>query len=603
MTYWKEPDYRRDPLAIPASLEKRMREKIGELYGAASVASVYAEILRQMQVFHAHRAPATGPAEPVADAGEFFSEQDAILITYGDLIQSRDCPPLLSLSVLVRRYLRDVFNILHILPFFPYSSDRGFAVIDFKQVDPRLGTWDDIRGLAADFRLMFDGVFNHVSSRSPWFREFLAGNPDYSDFFTCFEDDAAVDEDIRKLFRPRTSDALTRFATLHGTKRVWTTFGPDQIDLKFQNPKVLTEMISVLLFYVRQGAQLLRLDAVTYLWDELGAGGVHLRQTHLIIQLFRDILDAVAPRVALVTETNVPHADNISYFGDGRNEAQMVYNFALPPLLLHTFQTTDTRRISEWAARLASPGPATTFLNFLDSHDGIGLPGARGILTESEIENLVRNVEAHQGFISNKKESDGSETAYELNITSYSAINKATESEAEDTQIRRYLAARSIAMALPGVPGVYLHALLGSRNDIEAVLRGEEKRNINRRNLDRDELFAALDQAQSPTARIADGIAAMLRVRRRHTAFHPAAPHRIVDMGRKIFAIERTARDGRERILCLCNVSGETLTVSAPEAGGRPLLDLLHNRPVAPAGNRPSLVLDPYAVMWLTDQP
>lgn len=595
--YLPEPDYTRPRLELSSAQAARICKKIEALYGAGAVEHVYSEILRLMRVFHAHKSD-TFAAHSVPKAAERFSEKDAILITYGDLIKSDDRYPLLSLSDLVHTYLRDVFNMLHILPFFPYSSDRGFAVIDFKEVDPRLGTWADINRLSGDFRLMFDGVFNHVSSRSPWFKSFLNQNPEYLEFFTVFGEDDPVDEqELRRLFRPRTSDVLTRFMTLNGPKRVWTTFGPDQVDLKFQNPKVLLKMVDILLFYVRQGADLIRLDAVTYLWDELGTNGVHLWQTHTIIKLFRDIMDIVAPYVMLVTETNVPHKENISYFGDGRDEAQMVYNFALPPLILHTFQTGDAGRISSWAAELSAPCEAATFLNFLDSHDGIGVLGARGIMTDEEIAAMISRVEQHSGYISYKKESDGSETAYEMNITSFSAINCDSINESDELQIDRYLAARSIAMVLPGIPGVYLHGLLGSRNDVDAVLRGEEKRSINRRNLDRDELFALLDNRQSLTSRIARGISRMLRVRCGCEAFHPSAKHQILDAGKHVFAIERVSRNGAVRVMCFCNVAEQPQQIDlALFAGEGVLHDMLSERTVNPG----VYSLQPYEVLWVT---
>ena len=595
--YLPDPDYTRTRLELTAAQAARLRAKLEALYGAEAVDAVFDELLRLMRVFHAHEIDTMPESAAPADTVGGFSEKDAILITYGDLIKSADRYPLLSLSDLVHTYLRDVFNILHILPFFPYSSDRGFAVIDFKEVDPRLGSWADINRLSGDFRLMFDGVFNHVSSRSPWFKSFLNQNPEYVDFFTVFGEDDPVDEqELRRLFRPRTSDVLTRFMTLNGPRRVWTTFGPDQVDLKFQNPKVLLKMVDILLFYVRQGAELIRLDAVTYLWDELGTNGVHLWQTHTIIKLFRDIMDIVAPYVMLVTETNVPHKENISYFGDGRDEAQMVYNFALPPLILHTFQTADAGRISNWAAELSAPCAEATFLNFLDSHDGIGVLGARGIMTDEEIAAMISRVEQHSGYISYKKESDGSETAYEMNITSYSAINCDSVNESDELQIGRYLAARSIAMVLPGIPGVYLHGLLGTRNDVDAVLRGEEKRSINRRNIDRGELFAMLDDRQSLTSRIARGISRMLRVRCACAAFHPAAEHRVLDAGKHVFAIERIAHAGKARVVCYCNVAAQSQQIDLPQsAAGDGLHDMLGDCPV-PSG---TYSLKPYEVLWV----
>jgi glycosidase len=594
------PDYSGPPFNPTPECETRLKERLACLYGEAAVAPVWQELLRLMRVYLAFKSPTMQQWETTLETGDRFSERDAILITYGDLIRSPAERPLLSLAELSSRYLKGVFNTLHILPFFPYSSDRGFAVIDFKEVDPALGTWDDILALKEHFNLMFDGVFNHVSSQSRWFQEFLNQNPDYADFFTVFgQDDPVCPEALARLFRPRTSEVLSEYQTLNGPMRVWTTFSPDQVDLKFQNPLVLLRMIDVLLFYVRKGADLIRLDAVTYLWDELGGTGVHLSQTHEIIKLFRDVLDAVAPHVMIITETNVPHRDNVSYFGNGTDEAQMVYNFALPPLVLHTFQTADVTRINEWATGLTAPGPHTTFLNFLDSHDGIGVLGARGILTDAEIAAMVRCVEEHDGLISYKRESDGSETPYELNITSYSAINHEDAGPVE-LRIQRYLAARAIALVLPGIPGVYLHGLLGSRNDVKSVLAGGEKRDINRRNLDKGELFAVLDDATSVTSRIASRISHMIRVRSTLAAFHPAAPHRVLRTRPDVFVVERVSPDGASRILCMTDVSDQAVRVELSDPAwstGRYTNILAEGTP--PRGNpEGGHELPPYGIEW-----
>ena len=261
---------------------------------------------------------------------------------------------------------------------------------DFETVDPKLGTWEDIWELEQDYQLMFDGVFNHVSSKSRWFREFVNGNPFYRDFFIWFNSPEELTSEQRaKIFRPRTSDILTRYVTLHGPRHVWTTFSEDQVDLNYKCADVLIRVMDILLMYVRQGADIIRLDAVTYLWSELGTSCAHLEQTHEIIKLMRDVLDEVAPQVALITETNVPHHENISYFGDGADEAQMVYNFALPPLVLHTFYREDATSLSRWAKSLTLTSPRVTFFNFLDSHDGIGLMGVKGVLEQADIDFII----------------------------------------------------------------------------------------------------------------------------------------------------------------------------------------------------------------------
>ena len=401
---------------------------------------------------------------------ERFSEKDMILITYGDIVKGDGDTPLSALYNFVNTYNRGAINTIHLLPFFPYSSDRGFAVVDFRQVDPKLGSWADIREKKRRYDLMFDAVLNHVSSMSEMFREFRNGNPRYLNFFIAYDspDDLTLDQ-RKKIFRPRTSDILTRFETIKGPTWVWTTFSEDQIDLNFRNPDVLMQVVDSILFYIRHGADILRLDAVTYIWAEPGTESIHLPQTHEIVKLLRDVVDAVGSGVALITETNVPHKDNVSYFGDGYDEAHMVYNFALPPLVLHAFYREDTGYLSRWAKTIEPPSDLATFFNMLDTHDGIGLMGVKEILPEEEIEFIIKTAKERGGYISYKMREDKTQEPYEINTTWWSAINDKNAREDLTLQVRRYLASRSISLVLKGVPGIYVHGAIGTTNDHERV--------------------------------------------------------------------------------------------------------------------------------------
>jgi sucrose phosphorylase len=285
-----------------------------------------------------------------------LTERDSVLITYGDQVQSPNEKPLQTLGLFCKKHLTNIVNGIHILPFYPWTSDDGFSVVDYRKVDSTLGDWSDISSMQSNFRLMFDGVINHISSQSEWFKGFLRDDPRYSDYFITVEGSP----DLSRVVRPRALSLLTTFTTPSGEKQVWTTFSDDQIDLNFKNPEVLFEILDILLMYVERGAAFIRLDAIAYLWKEIGTTCIHLPQTHHVIQFLRAVLDEVAPYVQLITETNVPHADNISYFGDGTNEAQLIYNFALPPLTLHTFHTGNAQVLSNWAKTLTLPSDKTT---------------------------------------------------------------------------------------------------------------------------------------------------------------------------------------------------------------------------------------------------
>jgi glycosidase len=595
----REPDFSAPLLEIPAGPKRRIVELLTLLYGASRAQACYVEIERLMRVHWAHKTPQMIEDDLAFDPRDRFSEKDIVLITYGDLLLSPGRQPLAALKAFLGRFMKGAINTVHVLPFFPSSSDRGFAITDFEEVDEALGSWSDLEDLSGRYRMMFDGVFNHVSSRSRWFQRFLAGRPGYEDFFIAFSTKGAISADHLKLIlRPRTSDLLTPFPTIHGPRFVWTTFSPDQVDLNFKNERVLQKVVEILLLYVRRGADMIRLDAVTYIWHELGTRCAHLREAHALVQLFRAILDAVAPQVALVTETNVPHADNVSYFGDGSNEAQMVYNFALPPLVLHSFHTGNCSTLSRWAQGLSHVSDTATFFNFLDSHDGIGLMGAQGILAPGEIDALVVRALEHQGLVSYRSIGDGAQSPYELNVTWYSALNREAAGEPQALQVARFLASRAIALVLRGVPGVYLPSLFGAKNDTAAFLAGSEKRSINRKTLDEPALLERLEDRDSSVHQVAVGLRRMGKRRVASPAFHPNAPQEIVAAGEKVFAVRRG--EGHARVLCLTNVTAADQHVSLSEPTATAFRDLLTGRRLAVREGLLDVTLRPYGVLWLT---
>ncbi len=524
-------------------------------------------------------------------------ERDAILITYGDQVQSRDAQPLQTLADFSERHLTGLVSGIHLLPFFPYSSDDGFAVVDYRTVNPSLGDWSDVERLGRPFRLMFDAVINHVSAESMWFRRFLQDDPRYRDFFIVVPDGA----DLSQVVRPRALPLLTQFETPNDVKNVWTTFSPDQVDLNYHNPAVLMEIVDTLLFYVAHGAEFLRLDAAAFLWKQIGTSCLHLSRTHHLIQLVRAVLDEVAPHVMLVTETNVPHAENISYLGDGRNEAQMVYNFALPPLVLHTFGTSSAETLSQWAGGLTLPSDRTTFFNFLASHDGIGINPVRGILMDAEIDALVAQALAHGGLVSYKDNPDGTTSPYELNISYFDALSDPQANEPVEIGVARFIAAQAIMLSIVGVPGIYFHSLFGSRSWRDGVAQTGQKRTINRQKCTLDALEHELVDPSSRRQRVYASYARLLRARAAQPAFHPYGEMRVLSAGKAIFGVLRISPDGSGRVLCLHNVSNR------PQSAGQEVWgnlqrqthswqDLLTGQNLDLTGD---ISLTPYQVLWL----
>ena len=602
--YNLEPDYTRPLLQIPEEKTSSIRRRLARLYGEERVEDTYREIERIMRVHHAYATPELMKAEAGFDPVQRFTEQDVVLITYGDLIISENRSPLKTLSDFADLFFHGIITTLHILPFYPYSSDRGFSVTSYDEVDPRMGNWDDIAELKSSFKLMFDGVFNHISSKSKWFHDFINGDPAHRNFFIVFSTKTAIDEDrLRLITRPRTSPLLTEFDTINGPRYVWTTFSADQIDLNFKNPEVLLKIMEILLHYVRRGADIIRLDAITYLWHQLGTSCAHLTETHEVVKLFRNVLDVASPHVALITETNVPHKDNITYFGDGHDEAQMVYNFALPPLVFHTFMTGDARTLSRWASTLEPPSNTTAFFNFLDSHDGIGLMGARGILSEDEILEMCERVKKNGGFVSMKTNSDGTESPYELNITWFSALNREGSGEDIDLQVDRFIASRTVALVLRGVPAIYLPSMFGSRNDVEAVYRDGCRRSINRTAIHERRLFEVFGNTDSIPVRIARKYVDLLEIRVAEPAFHPDGSQRVMNLDPGLFSLMRVAPDGGSRVLSLINVTEREVPVDVPladlDTGDGGLRDLVTGDIMQPEGGTLRLTLKPYQVIWL----
>jgi glucosylglycerate phosphorylase len=518
-----------------------------------------------------------------------LTEADCMLITYGDQVRSTGESPLATLTNFLSKRVVRTISAVHILPFYPSSSDDGFSVMDYYSIDPALGTWDDIESLDRNFDMMFDAVFNHASAQGVWFQKFLRQEAGWeSAFFTV-----SGEPDLSKVVRPRALPLLTEFETAAGRKRVWTTFSADQADIDFSDPRMLLRILEVLLFYVSKGARYIRLDAIAFLWKIPGTSCIHLEQTHRAIQLMRAVLDEVAPEVQLITETNVPHSDNVSYFGDGSNEAQLVYNFALPPLVFHTMRTGDATRLRRWAQALVLPSERVTFFNFLASHDGIGLNPARGILDPGEIDALVQTALDHDGFVSYKNNPDGTKSPYELNISYFDALSSPTAGEPLHTQAARFLAAHSIVFALRGLPGIYFHSLFGSRGDRKGAEESGIPRRINRKKLEVGALDGELDQPDNLRAQVFAGMQGMLEARASHPAFNPFAEQEIPDAPPDLFLITRKAANG-PRVICATNVTPSAISFPLPpdSSGWKPLTGSTES------SADKQVFLPPYGVAW-----
>ncbi len=511
-----------------------------------------------------------------------LTSRDIIMISYADSFQQKGLSPLQGLKKVMDTYLSDSLNSLHILPFYPFSSDDGFSVVDYKKVKQSFGDWDDIEALGQSYHLMFDAVVNHISKSSEWFQGFLNGNEEYKDFFIVENPENA---ELKKVVRPRTLPLLHPFIVEDQKQFVWTTFSEDQVDLNYANFRVFLRVLDVLLFYIANNARLIRLDAIAFLWKKLGTDCSHLPETHLIIKIYRAIIEQLAPQTLFITETNVPHFENISYFGDGFDEAHMVYNFSLPPLLAYSIHKQEVSVLTQWAKSLSLPSKKTCFFNFTASHDGVGLRPLQGLVADNEIHALAQIAENHGGFVSRKSNSDGSISPYELNCSYIDLITH--PDEIDELRARRFMLTQSLMLCMPGVPAPYFHSIFGSRNDRQAALSSGINRRINRAKINLERLEEELQDKSNLRSIIYKAYNQLLKTRSNERAFYPYGDAEFFEEG-PLFLVER--RHGGEKLLCIHNFSSALNNIEDHLFGKQFITD----ESVLVDGQ-----LKPYAFIWL----
>ncbi len=532
---------------------------------------------------------------PRRPSNNLWSEADAMVITYGNTISDGSHKPLDLLHDFLERNLKGAVNGVHILPFFPYTSDDGFAVTDYYKVDASLGDWPDIRRIGKDFHLMSDMVLNHVSSQGAWFNDYLQGKAPYDRFFK----EASPENDLSDVVRPRTTPLLREVDTASGPRHVWCTFSHDQVDLDFHNPEVLLEIIRILRFHIDQGVRTIRLDAVAFVWKDIGSPSIHLPQTHAIVKLMRVLADFAQEKVILLTETNVPKTENLSYFGR-RDEAHMVYNFPLPPLVLHALLSGNVRYLRRWL-RAMPPAPlGCAYFNFTASHDGIGMRPVEGILPTEEIAQIIDTVEEVGGLVSMRALAGGGQSVYEINCAYFDAMTKTFDGE-DTLKIERFLCSQSIVMSLEGMPAFYLHSMIGTPNDHEAVTRRGMNRAINRHRWHYPALQDRLADPESDQARVLGELTRRLKIRARQAAFHPNATQLTLQLDEQLLGVWRQSLDRRQSIFALHNVSAAAVDLDAYALNlieDEEWYDLLSGEPIDADGMIP---MAPYQVRWITN--
>lgn len=565
------------PLPRKNKVNQKIKRCLSNVYGDTWTAlhneSLKTRIERSRKIINKKRKP-------------HWDESDVVLITYADQFHGEKEKPLPTFNQIWKHWFCSVFSHVHLLPFYPWSSDDGFSVIDYYQVAPGTGEWNDISDLNMSCRLMFDFVCNHMSAKSDWFNAYLQQAPGYENFFISMDPET----DLHAVTRPRALPLLTPFTLQDKSVRhLWTTFSEDQIDLNYSNPDVLLAMIDVLLTYLERGADYVRLDAVGYMWKTPGTTCIHLEKTHQLIKLFRAIADEVAPGTVIITETNVPHKDNVSYLGNGQDEAHMVYQFSLPPLVLHTLHRQDCRALCQWAQSLTLPSNETTWFNFLASHDGIGLNPLRGLLAEDDILTLVSALQKEGALVNWKNNPDGTRSPYELNVTWMDAVSHKDDSDEE--RLAKFILTHVLLLTFPGVPAIYIQSILGSRNDYQGVETQGYNRAINRKKYQRTAIEGELMVEGSLRHDVYHKLSRLIVIRRSNKAFHPESFFDISSLTSSVLRIIRSA-DEHETINAFFNFSDRIQIINAGIYTG---LDLISG--VNVSGE--TITLQPWQVMWI----
>ncbi|WP_105901559.1 sugar phosphorylase [Vibrio gangliei] len=534
---------------------------------------------------------------PMAVSQELWSEKDTILITYGDSLHQDGETPLQTLKSFLHQYCMPHINGVHILPFFPYSSDDGFSVIDYSSVNEGLGDWDDIESIANQFNLMSDLVINHCSARSAWFQNFIKSDGIGYDYFYTTQPDV----DTSMVTRPRTSPLLKEVETAEGTKYVWCTFSHDQVDFDFRNPEVLKAFVTIIRQYLDHGIRTFRLDAVAFLWKELGTNCINLPQTHEVIRLLRSLIEQACPQAIIITETNIPNHENLTYFGNA-NEAHAIYNFSLPPLLVNTLITGNGEHLKRWMMGMPPAQQGTTYFNFIASHDGIGLRPAEGLLNEKEINTLVNTMQSFGGLVSWRATENGDRKPYEINIALFDAL-QGTEKGPDKYGIDRFICAHAIMFAMEGIPGLYIHSLLGTSNDYDKVENTNQNRSINRHRWDYPQLENLLGQDHSQHHQVLQRMTELIEIRTEQPAFHPNAVQFTLHLSGELFGFWRQSIDRRQSIFCVSNISLEPQTLNV---GDMNLIqtdkwkDLLSGQEITES--LASIELKPYQTVWISNR-
>ena len=575
-----------------AALKQKVVHHLQSIYQSVpdqSDLSAFADDILQIMGFDQH-------IEPVKPHHNPWSAQDIAVITYGDSLLADQEAALDTLHRFLNEYLQGTINTVHILPFFPYCSDDGFAVIDYYQINPKLGGWPQIQAIAAEYRLMADLVINHCSTSSVWFQNFIKGAGYGHDYFYTTSPKANLSDVVR----PRTSPLLRETDTAAGKQYVWCTFSHEQADLDFGNMAVLKEFVKIIRHYLDNGIRVFRLDAVAFLWKKIGTDCLNLPETHEVVRLIRTLVEHSNPDAIIISETNLPNRENLSYFGNA-NEAHSIYNFSLPPLLLNTLVTGNCHYLKQWLMSMPPAQNGTCYFNFIASHDGIGLRPAEGLLSEAEIASLISTMQQFGGQVSWRSGDNGTKRPYEINIALFDALQGTVKGK-DDYGIERFICAHAIMLALEGIPAFYIHSLLATSNDYDRYERTGQNRSINRHQWDYQTLVFELNNPESQHHQVFHRLKDIIRIRQQQPAFHPNATQFTLHISDQVFGFWRQSMDRTQSIFCVYNISDESQSLLLCNLNlivTDDWRDLISGQQYDPATQ--TIEIAPYQTVWITN--
>ena len=570
-----------------------LRLSLREIYSEHSeqeIKSVWSQLLQILDPFCVNQGTDEFETESIWDSSS------VVLITYPDSIYRKDESTLKTLNEFVKNRLSGLSSVIHVLPFLPSTSDGGFAVSNYEKIEDTFGNWNDLKDLSSKHKIMADLVLNHVSSSHPWVHQFIKSEDPGSSYIVA-PSETHVWENV---IRPRNSSLFTNINTNQGFKSVWTTFGPDQVDVDWRNPNILLEFLRLLVRYITNGADWIRLDAIAFIWKEPYTTCLHLDPVHSIVKLLNKSLKIIKPSAVLITETNVPEKENLSYLIEG-NEANLAYNFTLPPLLLEAIYTGKTDLLNSWLSNWNELPKNTSLLNFTSSHDGIGLRALEGIMDDQRIHNLLVESEKRGGLVSHRRLSNGEDQPYELNISWWSAMS----SEGSDNtvfQFDRFLLSQLFTLSIKGVPAFYLPSVLASPNDLDSFKKTGQRRDLNREKFEANKLLEVLKNFNSPASKNISYLTHIVKVRSRLKAFHPEASMECISTNIANCVILKRGLN-EDSVYVICNMSNKLLSFSPLNqinsldlTSDKRLLDNISGSYF----NTDNFELNPYQVVWLT---